>query len=270
MRVCITAWSFLQGEDVLAFQPRVRLPERKHLKLMSRAVRLGVACALDALRSRPDWQAIPPERRGLFVGARPEGQVEALRGALSTSWRDGQVDLDDFGREGIPLVPPLWLVAGLSNNIVGFTSAYADLRGPVANRCEGRVGGLGAIVEAWRAVDEGRVDLAVAGGADCAIADPSRPGRTLADGAAFVVIERSERGAPVLGGGVTQGCRALSQPDGPDFGAASGPLAVVAALRAGQAQRIEVVDAAAELTAWCELGVLRAGDGASGARSRGP
>lgn len=269
MRVCITAWSSLHGNDVNKFQPRVRLPERKHLKLMSRAVRLGVACALDALRARPDWQAIPPERRGLFVGARPEGQVEALRGALGASWRNGQVDLEQFGREGIPLVPPLWLVAGLSNNIVGFTSAYADLRGPVANRCEGRIGGLAAIVEAWRAVDEGRVDLAVAGGADCPIADPSRPRRAPADGAAFVVIERSERGAPVRGGGVARGRSALSEPDGPDYGAASGPLEVIAALRAGRARRIEVADAAAELTAWCELGVFQADDGASAARSPG-
>ena len=45
---------------------------RKHLKTMTRAVQLGVASVYAALEDWPTWRMVPPERRGLYVGASPQ------------------------------------------------------------------------------------------------------------------------------------------------------------------------------------------------------
>jgi len=251
----IVAWAMLIGGEARAFDARARLPERKHLKLMRRSVRLGVGAALAALERRPGWREVPPERRGLFVGARPEGSVDDLREALQASAADGEVDAASFGRSGLHRVPPLWLVAGLSNNIVGYTTAYADLRGPVSNRCEGRVGGLAAVIEAARAVAEGRVDLAVAGGADDLCQAPPWLTHPTGEGAAFVVIERGVTGREVRDGAVVLGDVAGPEVDDPpDLGAAHGVVRLVRALQDPQAATVRVHDRAAGVRAWISLG----------------
>lgn len=247
--VVVTAWAGLWGESAEAFHPRSELPERKHLKLMARGVRLGVAAVGRALAARPGWESIPPERRGLFVGSRPVGGAEELRHALQAATSEGILDEAAFGEVGVPLVPPLWLVKGLSNNIPGYACAYWDIRGDVANRCEGRVGGLSAVVEAARAVAEGRVDLAVAGGADCVLPRPPWATGPTGEGAGFVVLEPAGEG-PELSGRILAG-DAADGPLGPlgDLGAATGPVALVQALEAGEAAAVQVGDSAVGLTA---------------------
>lgn len=256
--VGITAWASLSGEALRTFQPRAELPERKHLKLMTRPVRLGVAAIGRALAARPGWQAIPPERRGLFVGAVPRGAPDALAPALQAA-RDGdRLDLRAFGERGLPRLHPLWLVQGLSNNIPGYACAYWDVRGPTTNRCEGDVGGLAAIVEAVHAVRRGDVDLAVAGGADTGLRwtdDGPAPDR---EGAAFVVVERGA-GRPVERADIHLG----EAPAGLDAraGAASGPLALVACLTSGEAADIRIVDPEVGLSARVVLGASDADAG---------
>lgn len=256
--VGVTGWAILAGSEAADFRPRSDLPERKHIKLMSRAVRLGVAAVGRALGSRPAWTEVPPERRGLFVGARPVGATADLQAALEVS-RDGDgVDLSAFGEQGLTRLNPLWLIKGLSNNIPGYSCAYWDLRGPVANRCEGRVGGLAAIVEAIRAVEEGRVDLAVAGGADCLIPTPPWMAGPTGEAAAFVVLERNA--GRIVRGGVQVDPHAVDSPADQllgEIGAATGPVALVRALTEGGSGAIEVSDAAVGLRAWVAVG----GDG---------
>lgn len=247
--VAIVATASLDGEAALAFDARRALPERKHVRLMSPAVQVGVGAVLAALAQRSGWTDIPPERRGLFVGARPEGAMEELIPALSAARSGGGTDARTFGRVGYPAVPPLWLVAGLSNNIVGYASAYADLRGPVSNRCEGRIGGLAAIVEAWRAVAEGRVDLAVAGGADdVRVPPPWAPPGALS--AAFVALEAGRAGPTVAAGGVARSDLEDPLDDGPDRGAAHGALRLVRALAVGGDGEVGVSDAAVGARCW--------------------
>lgn len=190
-----------RGAHALAdFLPREHLPDKKHAKLMSRGVQLGIASLKRALDRRAGWQSVDPERRALFVGTSPGGgDADDLIPAMEASRIDDRFDVAAFGERGIPLVPPLWLVRGLSNNVVGYGSAYFEIRGANATRCDGRHAGLAAVIDGIRCVAEGRADLAAAGASDCLTwaADVFPLG--VAEAGAFVVIEPADREAAVTG-----------------------------------------------------------------------
>lgn len=178
---------------VPGFRARAYIKDRKSLKLMTRSVQLGVSAVNIALAEVTDWQSVPPGRRGIFVGASPQpGDPNALRPALEAAQADGGAfDLGAFARDGIPLIHPLWLVRGLSNNVIGFASAVNDLQGVNANWCDGASGGWTALLEGVRAVAEGRADLVLAGGADGLVeAETLLAGRSCGEGAAFMVLIR--------------------------------------------------------------------------------
>lgn len=195
--VQITGFGFFapsQSGAVDAFRARDYIADRKSLKLMTTSVRLGVAAIRMALDDDGDLTDIPPHRRGLFVGTSPQpGDPTDLGPALAASLDDeGRFDLQRFARAGYPLIHPLWLVRGLSNNIIGFASAIHDLQGVNMNYCHGIDGGWTALHEGAFAVAEGRADLVVAGGADACLAATTLVGEPCGDGAAFFVIRPGE------------------------------------------------------------------------------
>ena len=208
--VQVAAWSLicpagvgpdgLQGGapgKVPGFRARSWIKDRKSLKLMGRSVQLGVAAVQAALDGVPDWQSVPPERRAIFVGASPQlGDPDDLSYALRAASPEGTFDLQAFAERGIDLIHPLWLVRGLSNNVIGFASAVHDLQGVNANYCDGRLGGWNALTEGWAAVREGRADLAVAGGADAFVGAEDLLGTACGEGAAFVVFRPAPEGEP--------------------------------------------------------------------------
>jgi hypothetical protein len=154
---------------------------------MTRAVQLGVAAVYAVLEDWPTWRAVPPDRRGLYVGASPQsGDAEDLVPALEAVGHP--FSLAGFADRGVPLIPPLWLVKGLSNNILGYASAQFDFQGDNGNWCDGRLGGAVALCNAVHAVACGRVDLAVAGGADALVGAESILGVPCGEGAAFLVL----------------------------------------------------------------------------------
>ncbi len=176
-----------EGGHVAGFDPIAAGLPRKNLKTMTRAVQLGVAAVQQALEGWPTWKETPPQRRGLYVGASPQsGDPDDLSPALAAL--DGDRSLAGFAARAVPMIPPLWLVKGLSNNILGYASAQHDLQGDNGNWCDGRLGGAVAVCNAVRAVAEGRVDLAVAGAADALHGAEQVVGGVCAEGAAFFVV----------------------------------------------------------------------------------
>jgi 3-oxoacyl-(acyl-carrier-protein) synthase len=178
------------GGTVPGFRARDHVADRKSLKLMTTAVTLGVSAIQLALDDDGDWADIPPHRRGIYVGASPQtGDPDALKPALEASMGPDGFEMSRFAEAGYPLIHPLWLVRGLSNNIIGFSAAIHNLQGVNANYCDGVGGGWNALREGALAVAEGRADMVVAGGAD-AWADASvyLGGTVCGDGAGFVVI----------------------------------------------------------------------------------
>ena len=138
---------------------------------MSTAVKLGLAGVKRAWHDAAvAAESVPPDRIGFFVGAgtavgRTEDLVPAIRGATS----DTGFDTGAFGAEGMHKINPLWLLKGLSNNVLGFGSGDLNTQGVNQNYCNSGVSGLQAIGEAAWALNEDRADVIIAGSSDSAV-----------------------------------------------------------------------------------------------------
>lgn len=216
------------GAPVTDFNARDYVKSRRNLKLMSPAVRFGMAAVSLAHDQANPSEALDPERFGLFVGAGAAfGETRDLLPAIEAGFDGDRFDLPRFAVDGTRMISPLWLLKGLSNNVLGFATSEHDARGANQNYCNSGVGGLQAIGEAAWSLVEGKADYIIAGGADCAIDPPhftgfgrlrmltrqtgpdamrpfsvGRDGFAPSEGAAFFALETahhaSQRGAQVL------------------------------------------------------------------------
>lgn len=178
---------------VESFKPRSYIPDRKSIKLMTRPVQLGVAAASVALNGSKIWQDVAPERRGFFVGARPlVGDQNDIQDALLASFEGEEFSLSAYAEKGISRIHPLWLVRGLSNNILGFGSAFWNFQGINMNYCQGDQGGWNALVQGALAVHEKRADVVLSGGADSLVGAESIIGSDCSEGGAFILWGRSD------------------------------------------------------------------------------
>ncbi len=179
-----------QPGSVLGFRARDHVANRKNIKLMARSVQLGVAAVGLALDNAPLLAETEPHRRAMYTGSNPlASEFGDLQPALAAATVDARLDLQRFATEGVPLIHPLWLVKGLSNNVLGFASAEHDFQGANANYCQDSASGVVALWEAAHAILEGRADLAIAGSSDCLTAAARLfPGRPLGEGAAFFLL----------------------------------------------------------------------------------
>ncbi len=226
------ALPFVAAAEVSDFKPGRYVKPRKNLKVMTRAVRLGVAAAHlameDAGLSEGD---VEPVRFAIYVGApHAYGESRDLVPALERATEGGELDMQAFGRDGLPLVNPLWLLKGLSNNVLGFSSQRYRAMGPNANFSGQAAGALQALVAGLAAIRAGRADVALCGGYDSLLClealtgygrlgllstadrppetasrpfDRARDGFVPSEGGAFLVLEEASRararGARILG-----------------------------------------------------------------------
>lgn len=233
---------FRAAGQVPGFKARDWVDNRKNLKIMTRPVRLGVAGAHMAMvdaglptgahPAEGAAAAVDPIRFAMFVGApHAHGEAKDLLPALERATASGEFDAVAFGRDGLPLVHPLWLLKGLSNNVLGFSSQRYKAMGPNSNLSGSGAGGAQGIGEGLRAIRDDRADLALCGGYDCLVSvegitgygrlgllttddtgppeqscrpfDVARSGFAPAEGACFLVLEELEharaRGVEILG-----------------------------------------------------------------------
>ena len=158
------------------FKARKYIKKRKNLKVMTRSVQLGKVAAVLAMEQAGLKVGVPNiNRAGMFVGAgQAFGDSNMLELAISRSRGDGdELDIVKFGRDGLKFVHPLWLLKGLSNNVLGLVTARYNLRGINNNYCHSGVSGGQAIGEAYLSIADGRADIVLAGGHDSLISEGS-------------------------------------------------------------------------------------------------
>ncbi len=151
---------------------------RKAAKLMSRDIELSVIAAHHAFLSAsvvtkafdPEQININPERTAINVGA---GLISCdlveLAPAVAASVTDNTFDIKKWGKDGIELVTPLWLLKYLPNMLACHIGIIHDIQGPGNTITCAETSGLLAIIEAADILERSNSDIALAGGAEAKV-----------------------------------------------------------------------------------------------------
>jgi 3-oxoacyl-[acyl-carrier-protein] synthase II len=151
---------------------------RKAAKLMSRDIELAIIAADEALKNSglitkgidPENININPERVAINLGA---GLISCdlveLGPAVAECVTDGEFDIRKWGRDGLELVTPLWLLKYLPNMLACHIGIIHDIQGPSNSITCAEAGAHLAISEAAQVIERGDSDIALAGGAEAKV-----------------------------------------------------------------------------------------------------
>lgn len=151
---------------------------RKAIKLMSRDIELSVIAANEALVHAglvtkgidPENVNIDPQRVANNIGA---GLISCdmveLAPAIAASVTDGAFDIHKWGKVGLELVTPLWLLKYLPNMLACHVGIIHDIQGPSNTITCAEASGHLAIAEAAQTIARGDSDIALAGGAEAKV-----------------------------------------------------------------------------------------------------
>ncbi len=151
---------------------------RKATKLMSRDIELSVIAAREALTDGglvtkaidPEDINIDPTRVAINLGA---GLISCdlieLAPAVAASAIDGRFDIHKWGKQGLELVTPLWLLKYLPNMLACHIGIIHDIQGPSNSITCAEAAAHLAIAEASRIIARGDSDIALAGGAEAKV-----------------------------------------------------------------------------------------------------
>jgi 3-oxoacyl-[acyl-carrier-protein] synthase II len=160
----------IEGFDAKKF---IDKKDRKSLRVMARAIQLAVAAAQLALDdAKVDKEKLDPTRFGCEFGAgllptEPEELGAAAQ--LSANCQPGHVDMKAWGEQGLPAIPPLWMLKYLPNMLACHVSILHNAQGPNNSITESDVAGLLALGEAIRILQRNQADFFLVGGADSKI-----------------------------------------------------------------------------------------------------
>jgi 3-oxoacyl-[acyl-carrier-protein] synthase II len=155
--------------EVRSFTPADFVDNRKILRLLGRGEAYAMAAAKMAF-----WAAglvqkgTDPSRGGVYLGCGKEGgPPDRIFDGLRVSMEDdGRVDVDRFGSQGSKRIYALFLVEGLTNAGLYYIAEAFHLQGANTNIVGSGAAGAQAIGEAFRAIQRGDADYAIAGGFD--------------------------------------------------------------------------------------------------------
>ena len=151
---------------------------RKAVKLMSRDIELAVVAANEALTDSglitkgidPEKVNVDPERVAINLGA---GLISCdlveLAPAVAASTTDGKFDIRKWGKGGLELVTPLWLLKYLPNMLACHIGIIHDIQGPSNSITCAEASAHLAIGEATQIIARGDSDIALAGGAEAKV-----------------------------------------------------------------------------------------------------
>lgn len=220
------AWALLErGErprelGLREFKAAARFVDRKFLRATSDCDAVALASLATMLESRGGFPTrYDAERVGLYVGASPasaQGNAPYVEAMLASRGGTQGASVRDFGRTCMSARPTTLLV-GLPNNVLCYGAMMLEARGPNSNYTVPWLGGFLAILNALRRLRRRSLDLAVAGAYAAYGSDLGRElyrqlasthdlpdfSKSIADGAAFVSLERRSALPQEASGGFT-------------------------------------------------------------------
>jgi 3-oxoacyl-(acyl-carrier-protein) synthase len=253
-----------EGFDTTGYPSRAAAPvvleeggDDRRLALARRAA----AEAMDAAA----FEAVPPERRGVFVGAESGRSSFPTVLALARAAGGGRTfDHAPFGREASALAARIDARAVSPAAVTSALAGELDARGPAVTISLACASGAAAIAEAVRAIRRGACDVALAGGVGADVDpfmlagfgilgalssrgvscpfDVRRDGFVVGEGAAMLLLAADGAGATCRVSGIGRSLDAhhLTAPDPEGEGAA---LAMRAALTDAGRDAVDVVQA---------------------------
>ncbi|MBF6543162.1 beta-ketoacyl-[acyl-carrier-protein] synthase family protein [Nocardia brasiliensis] len=148
------------------------LADRKHLKRLTRASRLGVYAAdLAIADAGAVFRAAAPPRRAIYMGSNEnedeKNYLDRFAPVLAGARRpDGTLDYTLLGQAALRRAKPDFLLSGLPNAALCQITIRHEICGANSTLVDGSAMGLCAVGRAFRAVRDGRADVAVCGGTD--------------------------------------------------------------------------------------------------------
>lgn len=167
------------GGEVPEYKITQEVPKsyRKATKVMARDIELAILAAKDAfasagLKSKADEEGpdFDPRRFGCNIGA---GLISAELNELTYAFDQArkapgssEIDWGKWGQQGMQQLTPLWMLKYLPNMLACHVTIVHGLTGPSNNITCAEASGHLSIGEAFRTIQRGDADLAIAGGAE--------------------------------------------------------------------------------------------------------
>jgi 3-oxoacyl-[acyl-carrier-protein] synthase II len=241
------------GGEVLEFTEESAKKEylksqRKSLKVMCREIQLGTAAALQALAdSGLDLSQVDHDRVGVEYGANlmffsPESMADSAEVCKNSS---GQFEFDEWGKNGIRSMEPLWMLRYLPNMPACHIAIFTDSRGPNNSVTLDEASPGVALTEALNIMERNAADLMLVGAtgtrihpvraiharlndelgfdpenpaASCKPFDQKRNGQVVSEASACLILEDEEhareRGATIYGYLLGGGSSCVAAKDG--------------------------------------------------------
>lgn len=158
--------------EVLDFDAKnyIEKKDRKSLRVMARAIQLAVAAAQLAMDDcGVNKERLNPTRFGVDFGSGllpTELEELGLASQLSVNCQPGPVDMKKWGEQGIPSIPPLWMLKYLPNMLASHVSILHNAQGPNNTITESDIASLLAFGEGYRIIQRNQADFFLVGGAD--------------------------------------------------------------------------------------------------------
>ncbi|HQR05467.1 MAG TPA: beta-ketoacyl-[acyl-carrier-protein] synthase family protein [Gemmatales bacterium] len=160
----------LQGFDA---KNHVDKKDRKQLRTMGKAIQIGfVAGSLAMKDAGLTPENFNPLRLGISFGAATiASELDELTYAATKTTLPGfkEVNMKTWGTDGMPMMPPLWLLKYLPNFAAAHVSILNNAQGPSNSITMGDVAGNLAIAEGRRIIQRGKADIMLTGGSDSRI-----------------------------------------------------------------------------------------------------
>ncbi|MFC1676122.1 beta-ketoacyl-[acyl-carrier-protein] synthase family protein [Planctomycetota bacterium] len=166
--------------EVPEFKVQKHIPKsfRKSVKLMCRDIKLSIVAANEAIVNSglitkgidPENINVDPTRMSINLGAGfISCDLEELAPSVAACVTEGKFDIKKWGKEGIEMITPLWLLKYLPNMLACHIGIIHDIQGPSNSITCAEAGSLLAICESAQIIARGDSDIAVTGGAEAKI-----------------------------------------------------------------------------------------------------